>query len=52
MKKKPMNKTSISHYWDEDVLAWLKKDSKRQDRSVSWLLNNYMKEIMSRDCEK
>ena len=41
-----MKKKSISHYWDKDVLEWLKKEAKRTDRSVSWILNNMVRSKM------
>lgn len=39
-------KSSISHYWDADVIDWLRKEAKRLDRSVSWVLNNMVRASM------
>jgi hypothetical protein len=43
-----MKKKSISHYWDDDVLAWLRKEAKRLDRSVSWVLNQLVRKELSK----
>ena len=39
--KTTKQKTSIS--LDPEVLAWLKREAERLDRSMSWIINDWLK---------